>query len=313
MKYKIIFFGSFGHYSAIVLNELLKSPQLEIVHVVTSAPFVDRKGKIQEAEVAKVALTHNLPTTTNLPESLTSLTNHQPVDFLITAGYGHLLPGKLLSEPKIAALNLHFSLLPKYRGANPGEWALLFGEKETGVSIIQMNEKFDEGGVLFSKSTPIEQSENRETLYEKLYRLGGKIFPQIIEQVALGKLSPIPQPKNDLPYASRFKRDDGFVSWELIKKLLNGQTATKNELSEKLRQIADYLGLAQIDAAFIERSIRALYNFPSLWTQILTAKGTKRMKIHTAKVENGALVLDEVQIEGQQKSNWNQVKNQVLT
>ncbi|MDH5533073.1 MAG: methionyl-tRNA formyltransferase [Candidatus Pacebacteria bacterium] len=309
MKPTIIFFGSFGHYSAIVLKELIKSNLIDVIHVVTTPPFVNRKGKEEKGPVQTLAEENNIPFTTQMPLLFSDIGNGFKADFIITAGYGKLLPGKLLSEPKIASLNLHFSLLPKYRGANPGEWTILMGEEKSGITIIEMNEEFDKGGTIYQESIDLEKAETRESLYEKLYTLGGKSFPTVISKFQKGELTTIPQPNNDFPYASRFKRDDGFIEWDVIKDTMDGKSCKPNLSSKMLSKIISLQEINSIDAYFIEKVSRALYGFPSLWTIIPTAKGDKRMKIHSTKVENNKLVLNEVQIEGQSRARWNQVKN----
>jgi methionyl-tRNA formyltransferase len=309
MKPSLIFFGSFGHYSAIVLNELLASDLVEVKHVVTTPTAIDRKGKETKGAVQILAEENNIPVTTQMPKLFSDIRPDFSADFIITAGYGKLLTPKLLSEPKIASLNLHFSLLPKYRGANPGEWAILMGEKETGTTVIEMNEEFDQGGIVSSLKTPITPAETRESLYEKLYLEGGKALPQVIVDFADEKLLTKPQPKTDLPYATRFKRDSGFISWDAVRKTMDGVNADLNEVSPLLATIAQLQNLDSIPPYYIERASRALYNFPSLWTLIPTAKGEKRMKIHSTLIENDKLILNEVQIEGQSKALFNQVKN----
>ncbi|MCL4208721.1 hypothetical protein KJZ63_03790, partial [Patescibacteria group bacterium] len=278
---------------------------------VTTPAFVNRKGQTEQSPVEILATKHQIPVTTSMPEVFADISPDFEADFLITAGYGRLLPVSLLSEPKIASLNLHFSVLPKYRGANPGEWAILMNEKESGISIIEMNEKFDQGGVLFTATAALSNQETRESLYEKLYLLGGEHLPAVIEQVKNSQLQPKPQPETDLPYASRFKREDGFVAWEAVKKLMLGQSAELSLISPKLQQIATLQNLQTLDGSYLERATRALKDFPSLWTIVPTAKGEKRMKLHKAHLQNNQLILDEVQIEGQTRSLWNQVKNQV--
>lgn len=308
----IIFFGSFGHYSALVLAALVAAPQLKVIHVITTPPFINRKGQEEKSPVQELAERHHLSVTTTMPEQFSQIAPNFAADFLVTAGYGRLLPPSLLAEPKIAALNLHFSVLPKYRGANPGEWAILMGETESGISIIEMNEEFDQGGVLFTTSTPLSPTENRESLYQKLYLLGAEHLPGVITQVEANQLQPIPQPATNLPYASRFKREDGFIDWEALVGLQAGQPVGLKLISTKLRQIALLQNFEQLTADYAERAARALFNFPSLWTLIPTPKGQKRMKIHSARVEKNRLFLEEVQIEGKNSARWNQVKNQVI-
>ncbi|NCN03949.1 MAG: methionyl-tRNA formyltransferase [Candidatus Pacebacteria bacterium] len=309
MKPSLIFFGSFGHYSSLVLKELLVSNLVKVKHVVTTPPAVDRKGTETKGAVQIFAQEENIPVTTKMPTLFSDISPDFSADFIITAGYGKLLPPKLLSEPKIASLNLHFSLLPKYRGANPGEWAILMGEKESGTTVIEMNEEFDKGGIVSSLKKPITPAETRESLYEKLYRDGGKTLPQVIVDFADKKLLTKPQPKTNFPYATRFKRYSGFISWEVVKKNMDGINADLNEVSPLLASIAQLQNLDSIPPYYVERASRALYNFPSLWTFIPTSKGEKRMKIHSTLIENDKLILNEVQIEGQSKALFNQVKN----
>lgn len=311
MAHSIVFFGSFGNYSAMVLRALLKADLLKVTQVVTAPPFTNRRGRIEKSPVQEVAEENQLPVLTKMPLSFAEIRPDFKADFLITAGYGQLLPTSLLSQPRIAALNLHFSLLPKYRGANPGEWALLFGEKETGISIIEMNEDFDQGGVVFSTALAIAATENRETLYKKLYQLGGKHLPTVIDQFAQGLLKPQPQPATNLPYASRFQRNDGLIAWAGLSKLLTEEKTDLNYASPKLQQVAQLQGLTDLTARYVARAVRALYHFPAVWTIVPTTKGEKRLKIHQVSLQDGRLILERVQLEGQNEATWNQVKNSI--
>ena len=309
----VIFFGSFGKYSALVLKNLLDSKLIEVTKVVTTPPFQDKKKKIIKNEIQILAEDRELPIFT--PQKLDEksiekfISGVDQPDFIITAGYGKLLPKKLLETPKIGALNLHFSLLPKYRGANPGEWAILLDEKQTGVSVIEMSENFDAGNIIAKKETTISATETRESLYEKLYSLGSKILPQVISDYAQHKTTALPQKQNNLPDATRFKRIDGFVDWQAFEKAIAGENFALNLVSEKLQKIARLLGLKQLDAKFLERSIRALLGFPGIWTIIPTAKGEKRMKIFSSSLDDGRLRLNSVQIESKEKTSWGEVKN----
>lgn len=309
MTHSIVFFGSFGQYSATVLDKLIQANEIEVLQVITTPPVIDKKGKEKMNAVHKLAENNSIPVSTKLPGTLSEIKKNFKADFIITAGYGKLLPSKLLSEPKIASLNLHFSLLPKYRGANPGEWAIMMGEEKSGVTIIEMNEEFDKGGTIYQQSIDLEKNETRESLYEKLYSLGGEIFPNVIKKFAKGDLEVSPQPENDFPYASRFKRDDGFIKWKIIQNAIKGNDSEPKLKSIVLSKIIAYQNLNTVNPDFIEKASRALFGYPSLWTKIPTNNGEKRMKIHSCHVFNGKLFLDEVQIEGQQRAKFNQVKN----
>jgi methionyl-tRNA formyltransferase len=319
----VIFLGSFQQYSAVVLEALLNSPLVQVVAVVTTPPQLHPKTKLLiKNPVQLLAEKHTIPCLTpdTLPEPAALLPT-QP-DILYTAGYGKLLPESWLRFPTVAALNLHFSLLPKYRGANPAEWALLLGETETCVSIIEMSPEFDTGSVLAQATVPLLPTDTRVTTYQKLYELGGHLSPTSIAEYVAAPHTGTPQQPSPTPYAKRFTRDDSFVSWELLNLCMagnNDQAKTAltidphhcGPLLFKAYQAALALQPSLNIAVFLERATRALAEFPSVWTKIPTAKGTKRMKLISVAVQSAQLTLTMVQIEGQQPALWNQVRNSV--
>lgn len=321
---RVLFLGSFLQYSASVLQALYDSPLLSIVGVVTTPPMpAGRAQKLKKTDVHVLAEQLNLPVATpaeltqqTLIETAQQLKLDQPPSILLTAGYGKLLPGPWLNYPTMEALNLHFSLLPDYRGANPAEWALLRNEKQTGITVITMNAGFDTGNILAQRAIPIAGFDTRETIYEKLYMLGGEMLPKVLTSKATAR----PQPKESpTPYAKRLERADGFISWKGIVSASQGFLVARDQLSPTLARAVisetqtpnSYQGEEQV--TFIAprdvlRIIRALTGFPGVWTMIPTAKGEVRMKILSADLENDALQLNQVQVAGQQPAKWNQVK-----
>ncbi|MEN8253323.1 MAG: methionyl-tRNA formyltransferase [Patescibacteria group bacterium] len=307
-KIKIIFFGSFQHYSTIILERLIKSNLVDIVGVVTTPPMpAGRKKILKKTHVHEFAEKNNLkifiPETLDEQYLIANLACRQAgiqylaPDLFLTAGYGKLLPKSWLDYPKLGSLNLHFSLLPKYRGANPAEWAILNGEKETGITLIEMSEKFDQGAMLAQAKISINDNDTRETVYEKLYKLGADKLAQWLLDYSNNKLTQTPQGKSPTPYAKRLKRQDGFIAWEDIKNAMeNYPVETRHSVSQN-----------------IARKVRALTGFPGVWTLIPTKNNQRRMKILSCKVKENKLILEKVQIEGQDKANWNQVKNIVIS
>jgi methionyl-tRNA formyltransferase len=328
---KIVFFGSFQDYSALILQGLLQSDVVSVVAIVTTPPFTAPKtGEVLKNPVHELADVHALPVFTpdtldenSLAEVLAPSTG---CDFFVTAGYGKLLPTSWLQAPPRGALNLHFSLLPKYRGANPAEWALLLNEKETGVTLIEMSPEFDTGYIIAQASLDITTNETRETLYHRLYTLGAQVLPPMLSAYAGYQhqqeqaesaadityfLPPRPQPPSPTPYAKRFKREDAFISWPTLWSAMTGVSQTPAEYGQLLNQAAQVAHSAS-PTIFIERAVRALAGFPAVWTLIPTVKGQKRMKVLQVHLSpEKRLVLDTVQIEGQQPASWNQIKNQV--
>lgn len=333
----IVFFGSFQHYSAQILESLITNHQslITVSAVVTTPPMpVGRKQIITKTPVHLLAEQHSLPVFT--PVSLLDPpggSNLPQPDFFVTAGYGKILPKVWLEYPKRGSLNLHFSLLPAYRGANPAEWAIMCGETTTGISLITMTDKLDGGDILVQSEIPIDPTDTREALYQKLYTLGAQLLPQWLGEVAANAIAkPIKQPKKSpTPYAALLKRNDGFLPWTTIQKFLNHQKIKitdfpsphlQSALSFLLSKSADNQILrhaaeprhrggksstAQISVVedFISSLPRALATYPSLWTIIPTAKGDKRMKILNFSPFT-------VQIEGQSPATFNQIKNQII-
>jgi len=222
---QIIFFGSFRHYSVIALKKLLATKTYNLVTIITTPPRpAGRHLKVKPTEVQQFAQKNGLPVST--PENLSTtspqslITNHSVPDFLVVAGYAQLLPPAWLNFPKIMAVNMHPSLLPNYRGPNPAEWAILNGETETGVTLIKMSPEFDTGDILAQRHLPIADSDTRETLYEKLYSLGGDLLVESLPAIASGQITPRPQTPNpdqrttSYFYARRITRQDGFVNWD---------------------------------------------------------------------------------------------------
>ena len=178
---KIIFFGSFLDHSATILQKLISAPHITVSGVVTTPPKpAGRQKKTKITPVHKLAQENNLPVFT--PEKLnsSSLANIPSVDLFVTAGYGKLLSKQWLEFPQVGAINLHFSLLPKFRGANPAEWAILLGEKITGITLIEMADKFDTGHIISQQQISIDSKDTRVTLYEKLYSLAAKHVPNML-------------------------------------------------------------------------------------------------------------------------------------
>jgi len=327
-KTKVIFCGSFLEYSSWILTALITSSEVEIIGVLTTPSHLNQKtNQVVKNPVQVVAETHNLPVFTPTEIADTTLPEIEETvgkpELLITAGYGKLLPPTWLSWPTIAALNLHFSLLPKFRGANPAEWAFLLNEKITGVTLIEMSPEFDTGKMVASASLNIKAEDTRETLYAQLYHLGAeKLATMVSRYVAFRQdqslesadsqitwyLPPQSQPPSPTPYANRFQRDDGFVTWSGLQSVFEGKTAPIGDFSQLLQK-ALKSGQLAAEAAFVERAIRALRGFPSLWTLIPTTKGPKRLKLLSSHLENQRLVLDEVHVEGKSPSQWSQVKN----
>jgi len=175
-----------------------------------------RRLKMEPSEVGAVAVQHRIPTLKPVkirtPEFLAELNAFEP-DLLVVAAYGRILPQAILDAPKIAPMNVHASLLPKYRGAAPIEAAILAGESETGVTIMRIIEQMDAGPTYLRRAIPIAPDDTQGTLKEKLGQLGAQAMLEAIELLIRGELKETPQDEAAATYTSPIEKKDAVIDW----------------------------------------------------------------------------------------------------
>ena len=213
---RVIFMGS-AQLSCPSLRALLDCSSCEVVGVVTQP---DRpKGrdlKVQPTPVKEMALQKSVPVLqperARNPEFQEALVKLQP-GLIAVAAYGQILPRALLELPKFGCLNVHTSLLPKYRGAAPIQNAILNDEPETGVTIMKMDEGLDTGGILAQESTQIEPQDTAQTVHDRLAEMGARLLVQTLPAYLSGALVSVPQPAEGASYAPKIKKQDGIIDW----------------------------------------------------------------------------------------------------
>jgi len=136
-------------------------------------------------------------------------------DLIVVVAYGQILPQTILDLPHFGCLNVHTSLLPKYRGAAPIQWAIADGEPETGVTIMKMDAGLDTGAILSTRRTPILATDDSQVLHDRLAQLGAELLAEIIPNYVAGKITPQPQPAEGSTYAAKIKKEDGRIDWNL--------------------------------------------------------------------------------------------------
>jgi methionyl-tRNA formyltransferase len=134
-------------------------------------------------------------------------------DLIVVVAYGQILPQSMLDLPIFGCLNVHTSLLPKYRGAAPVQSAILNGETETGVTIMKMDAGLDTGAIVAQTRTPILPEDNSQTLHDRLAQLGAELLVKTIPDFVAGRIHPQPQPAEDVTYAAKIKKEDGHIDW----------------------------------------------------------------------------------------------------
>jgi methionyl-tRNA formyltransferase len=215
---KLVFMGT--PELARVNMEALLQAGFEVAAVFTQPDRpVGRGWKIEESPVKKLALEKKIPIyqpekLKNNPGILEVLKNTKP-DLIVVVAYGHFLPTEILTLPQFGCINVHASLLPKYRGASPIQAAILNGEKTTGISIIFISEKMDEGNIIAEKEVAIQPEETAGELEPRLAALGAQLLVATIPQIAAGKIKRIPQAtkKIEPTYAPLIKKEDGLIDW----------------------------------------------------------------------------------------------------
>lgn len=153
------------------------------------------------------------PTKVRTEEYLNELKSFDP-DVILVAAYGRILTQAVIDLPRFGCINVHGSLLPKYRGAAPVHWAILNGEKEAGITIMQMDAGLDTGDMLISEAIAITQDDTTATLAPRLAQLGGKLLVQAVKQLNQGKLVPVKQDDSLASLAPLLTKDDGIIDWQ---------------------------------------------------------------------------------------------------
>lgn len=213
-KLRVLFLGT-PDFAAVILKRLLDWPQGEVVGAITQPDRLSGRGnKTTQPPVKRLAQEYRLPLLQ--PDTLTddqvlTLLTTQKVELLIVAAYGLLLPGWLLARPTYGAVNVHASLLPRYRGAAPIQRAILNGERVTGISIMQMEQGLDSGPILFQQALAIGQEDTAQTLTDQLAVLGGDCLIQTLEQ--LPALRGVPQDHGLASYAPKLSKEEGLIDW----------------------------------------------------------------------------------------------------
>ena len=213
---RILFMGT-PAFSVPILEGLIKSGY-EIAAVVTQPDRpVGRKKIITPTPVKEAALKHDLlvlqPEKISGSPELQTMIELKP-DVIVTAAFGQFLPEKLLQVPTHGAINVHASLLPKYRGGAPVHYSIIYGEKETGVTIMEMIKKMDAGGIYAQESLPITKQDDVGTMFEKLSQLGRQLLIDTLPEILNGNLQPMPQDEDKVTFSPNITREQEAIDWQ---------------------------------------------------------------------------------------------------
>jgi len=270
-------------------QRLILSPVKETVLQYASLPFKGRAGEGRGVGLKKQEIPLFQPERVKEESFQESLRRLDP-DLFVVAAYGQIFPRSLLEIPRHGAINVHASLLPKYRGAAPIAWAILRGETMSGVTIMKMDEGMDTGDILLQKETPIGDDETAETLHDRLALAGAELLPEVVAKMKRREISPVCQDPSRVTFAPPLRKEDGRIDW--------GREAKE-----------------------IHRQVRALYPWPGAYTslegQLLKIfegavregrPGGKTGKVSWVGIDSvevgtgkGSFLIKEVQLEGKKR------------
>ncbi|WP_301624653.1 methionyl-tRNA formyltransferase [Paenibacillus apis] len=216
--------------------EALISTGYKIVGVVTQPDRPQgRKKVLTPTPVKEAALRHGLPVLQpqrlRAPEAVAEVAALAP-DLIVTAAYGQILPKSVLDLPRFGCLNVHGSLLPKYRGGAPIQRAIINGEKETGITLMYMAEGLDTGDMIARAVVPIEDEDTSGMLFEKLSEAGAKLLVEQLPSILAGTSDRIPQNDEESTYASNLTREDERIDW----------SASSRAIYDRVRGLVPFAG-----------------------------------------------------------------------
>lgn len=214
-SYTVIFAGT-PEFAVPSLQALIDSPhRVAAVYTQPDRP-AGRGRKLTASPVKKLSLAHGIPV--RQPKSLKNTAEQQRIadlhaDLMVVAAYGLLLPPAVLAIPRLGCVNVHASLLPRWRGAAPINYALLAGDRSTGITIIQMDAGLDTGDMLHRIACSIEPGDTAGTLHDRLSSLGARALVEALAMMQQHRIRPEPQPRDGVTYAPKLDKGDGRLDW----------------------------------------------------------------------------------------------------
>lgn len=297
-KIRIVFFGT-PEFSASTLRALLESKEIEVAAVVTQPDRpAGRGGKLSMSAVKALAQKSGLkilqPEKIKKTEAafLEELRGLGPIDLSVVIAFGQILPESVLNFPRAGSVNIHASILPRWRGAAPIQRAILAGDKESGVCLMKMNAGLDTGPVYIDARTEIAGTDTFLSLHDRLAELGAALLLKNAARIVSGELKPQPQPDEGVVYAAKILNDEARIDWSL----------SAEEIQRKIRALnpapGAFTGLHgkrfKIYAASFHQTSPDPKTAPG--TAINSARG--RIEIQCGQ---GTIVPTDIQIEGKKR------------
>ena len=342
-KLTLAYFGS-PDFSAFFLEKILTDSDLKKVvdvKLVVTQPdrLVGRKQILTETPVKKVTKKYQISNIKYQIDIRNLKLEIRNFHLALIYAFSHIIPKDLLNAPKLGFWNIHPSLLPKYRGPSPIAYPLIFGEKETGVTIIKMDEKIDHGPIIAQEKLKIEDTDRRPDLEKKLTDLGFLMFKELITKNIIKKstdaclkrlgrcaVSPkgdehahgiekhgiklllTPQNHSQATYTRLLKREDGFIPLSILKKALKNEPLNFDQAPAILKEIRNWKLKIRNSSEIIYNYFRGLYPWPGIWTLIPNGKRLKIIDMNF-EVTSYKLQVTRVQLEGKKEVDFETFNN----
>ncbi len=226
MSTSVVFMGT-PEFAVPILQSLIDNPEYDVQAVLTQPDHhIGRKRTLHQSPVTELAEQYNIevlqPAKLSKSPEMEKIISLQP-DLMITAAYGQFLPTKLLAAAKIAAINVHGSLLPKYRGGAPIQYSIINGDKETGVSIMYMVKKMDAGDIISQRSIPIEDTDDSGTMFKKLSLLGRDLLLETLPKLISGDVNPVAQDPDKVVFSPNITSEQEQIDFRLPAHLIDAK------------------------------------------------------------------------------------------
>ncbi len=290
---RIVFMGT-PDFSVGTLEKLVEAGH-KIIGVVTQPDKPKGRGKaLQPTPVKEAALKHGLtvyqPRRIREEEFQAVLKDLNP-EVIVVVAFGQIIPKTVLELPKYGCINVHASLLPKYRGAAPIQWAVIDGEKTAGVTIMKMDEGLDTGDMYAKAEIPLAEDETGGSLFDKLSLLGAELLAESLPKIASGELAPVPQPEESPNgYARMITKEDGRMDW----------TRPAEELERRIRGVIPWPGaFSRLNNKTLKIWKAEIINENSKMEpgQVVQA-GKKGLAVQTG---DGQILITDLQLEGKKR------------
>ncbi len=315
---KVVFFGT-PDFAVPTLQILLATPEVDVLAVVTQPDRRRSRGsQLDPSPVKSLALAHNLPVwqpqrVKKDADTLAFLRQTQ-ADLFVVVAYGQILSQEILDMPTLGCVNVHASLLPKYRGAAPIQWSLYNGDAETGVTTMQMEAGLDTGPILRKASVPIELLDNADHVAHTLSTVGAELLLKTVVKLGRQQIQPIPQNDADSTYAPLIQKEDYLLDWSRSAVALHNQIRGffPNCLAQFRGQDLKIMATAPVGDRYWEQLPPSFSVLEHNWPALYPGEGKPGEIVSIAKhigpivqTGDGFLLLQQVQLSGKRaQSGW---------